>query len=37
MYANEYNPAHFHASKNSLVGLSSVLFLKTCLTHMEKK
>ena len=29
MYANEYNPAHFHASKNSLVGLSSVLFLKT--------
>ena len=29
MYATEYNPAHFHASKNSLVGLSSVLFLKT--------
>ena len=29
MYAGEYNPAHFHASKNSLVGLSSVLFLKT--------
>ena len=29
MYANEYNPCHFHASKNSLVGLSSVLFLKT--------
>ena len=28
MYAGEYNPAHFHASKNSLVGLSSVLFLK---------
>ena len=21
MYATEYNPAHFHASKNSLVGL----------------
>ena len=29
MYKHEYNPAHFHASKNSLVGLSSVLFLKT--------
>tara|TARA_B100000674_G_scaffold303602_1_gene252140 strand:+ start:115 stop:750 length:636 start_codon:yes stop_codon:yes gene_type:complete len=29
MYATEYNPCHFHASKNSLVGLSSVLFLKT--------
>ena len=29
MYKGEYNPAHFHASKNSLVGLSSVLFLKT--------
>ena len=29
MYAGEYNPCHFHASKNSLVGLSSVLFLKT--------
>ena len=29
MYATEYNPSHFHASKNSLVGLSSVLFLKT--------
>ena len=29
MYATEYNPAHFHASKNSLVGLSSGLFLKT--------
>ena len=29
MYAGEYNPAHFHSSKNSLVGLSSVLFLKT--------
>ena len=28
MYATEYNPCHFHASKNSLVGLSSVLFLK---------
>ena len=28
MFAGEYNPAHFHASKNSLVGLSSVLFLK---------
>ena len=28
MYAGEYNPCHFHASKNSLVGLSSVLFLK---------
>ena len=28
MYAGEYNPAHFHSSKNSLVGLSSVLFLK---------
>ena len=27
MYAGEYNPAHFHSSKNSLVGLSSVLFL----------
>ena len=22
MYAGEYNPAHFHSSKNSLVGLS---------------
>ena len=29
MFAGEYNPAHFHASKNSFVGLSSVLFLKT--------
>ena len=29
MYATEYNPCHFHARKNSLVGLSSVLFLKT--------
>ena len=29
MFAGEYNPAHFHSSKNSLVGLSSVLFLKT--------
>jgi len=29
MYKHEYNPSHFHASKNSLVGLSSVLFLKT--------
>ena len=29
MYAGEYNPAHFHSSKNSFVGLSSVLFLKT--------
>ena len=29
MFAGEYNPAHFHTSKNSLVGLSSVLFLKT--------
>ena len=29
MFAGEYNPSHFHASKNSLVGLSSVLFLKT--------
>jgi len=29
MYKGEYNPAHFHASKSSLVGLSSVLFLKT--------
>ena len=29
MFAGEYNPCHFHASKNSLVGLSSVLFLKT--------
>tara|TARA_B100000287_G_scaffold351287_1_gene340339 strand:- start:1642 stop:2268 length:627 start_codon:yes stop_codon:yes gene_type:complete len=28
MKANEYNPAHFHASKKSLVGMSSVLFLK---------
>ena len=28
MKAGEYNPAHFHASKKSLVGMSSVLFLK---------
>ena len=36
MYAGEYNPAHFHASKNSLVGLSSVLFLKTPDTYGEE-
>ena len=36
MYANEYNPCHFHASKNSLVGLSSVLFLKTPDTYGEE-
>jgi hypothetical protein len=36
MYANEYNPFHFHASKNSLVGLSSVLFLKTPDTYGEE-
>ena len=36
MYANEYNPCHFHASKNSLVGLSSVLFLKVPDTYGEE-
>jgi len=36
MYANEYNPCHFHASKNSLIGLSSVLFLKTPDTYGEE-
>ena len=36
MYAGEYNPCHFHASKNSLVGLSSVLFLKTPDTYGEE-
>ena len=36
MYANEYNPCHFHASKNSLVGLSSVLFLKTPDTYGDE-
>lgn len=36
MYAGEYNPAHFHASKNSLVGLSSVLFLKVPDTYGEE-
>ena len=36
MFAGEYNPAHFHASKNSLVGLSSVLFLKTPDTYGEE-
>ena len=36
MYATEYNPCHFHASKNSLVGLSSVLFLKTPDTYGEE-
>ena len=36
MYATEYNPAHFHASKNSLVGLSSVLFLKVPDTYGEE-
>ena len=35
MFAGEYNPAHFHSSKNSLVGLSSVLFLKTPDTYGE--
>ena len=37
MYATEYNPAHFHASKNSLVGLSSVLFLKTLDSYSEER
>ena len=36
MFAGEYNPAHFHASKNILVGLSSVLFLKTPVTYGEE-
>ena len=36
MFAGEYNPAHFHSSKNSLVGLSSVLFLKTPDTYGEE-
>ena len=36
MYAGEYNPAHFHSSKNSLVGLSSVLFLKVPDTYGEE-
>ena len=36
MYAGEYNPCHFHASKNSLVGLSSVLFLKTPDTYGDE-
>ena len=36
MYAGEYNPAHFHASKNSLVGLSSVLFLKVPDTYGDE-
>ena len=36
MYAGEYNPCHFHASKNSLVGLSSVLFLKVPDTYGEE-
>ena len=36
MFAGEYNPAHFHTSKNSLVGLSSVLFLKTPDTYGEE-
>jgi len=36
MYATEYNPCHFHASKNSLVGLSSVLFLKVPDTYGEE-
>ena len=36
MFAGEYNPAHFHTSKNSLVGLSSVLFLKVPDTYGEE-
>ena len=36
MFAGEYNPAHFHSSKNSFVGLSSVLFLKTPDTYGEE-
>ena len=36
MFAGEYNPCHFHASKSSLVGLSSVLFLKTPDTYGEE-
>ena len=36
MKAGEYNPAHFHASKKSLVGLSSVLFLKVPDTYGEE-
>ena len=36
MFAGEYNPCHFHVSKNSLVGLSSVLFLKTPDTYGEE-
>ena len=36
MFAGEYNPAHFHSSKNSLVGLSSVLFLKVPDTYGEE-
>ena len=36
MYAGEYNPAHFHSSKSSLVGLSSVLFLKVPDTYGEE-
>ena len=33
---HQYNPAHFHSSKNSLVGLSSVLFLKVPDTYGEE-
>ena len=36
MFAGEYNPAHFHSSKSSLVGLSSVLFLKVPDTYGEE-
>ena len=36
MFAGEYNPAHFHSSKNSFVGLSSILFLKTPDTYGEE-
>tara|TARA_Y100001972_G_scaffold2805_1_gene3121 strand:+ start:303 stop:1004 length:702 start_codon:yes stop_codon:yes gene_type:complete len=33
MYSGEYNPAHYHQGKKSLVGLSSVLFLKVPSTY----
>jgi len=33
MKAGEYNPAHFHSGKASLLGLSSVLFLKIPSTY----
>jgi len=36
MKAGEYNPAHFHTGFSTLIGLSSVLFLKTPDTYGEE-